>query len=303
MSDARSRHVREWTGPLGGGSSLGTSPNPSDSETEQIPVPDTRFRFMTPRNPAELVKLLGEYQGQARICSGGTDVLVQITEGVFHPTYLLSTSRVSGLDGVKFSEGVLTIGSLATIRSIEKSPFINQTFPVLAEAAHDIASTQIRNVATLGGNLCQNIKCAEYNQSHVSEFMRESIQPCFKAGGKMCIAPIDSLRHVVLVRGTCRAPFTSDLGLALHCLDASLSVTSTKGERTVPIRQFYKGPFEFGLGEDEFITQATVSTSGRRLGSGFAKYKQTANGYGIVAVAASMQLEGDGSTCNRPQFP
>ena len=281
----------------GGRGTLESSSSSGESETEQTFASESRFQYLAPNNLTELAELLGKYLGQARICAGGTDLLVQITEGVFHPTYLLSTSRLYGLDRIESKEGILTIGSLATIRAIEKSPITNETFPVLAEAAHEVGSIQIRNVATLGGNLCQNIKCAEYNQSHISEFMRQSIRPCLKAGGTGCIAPIDSVRHTVVGKGICRAPFASDLGLALHCLDGSLTVVSTRGERIIPVRQFYNGPFEFDLKDDEFITQASVSTEEPRLGSGFAKYKQTANGSGIVAVAASILLEKDNTTC------
>jgi xanthine dehydrogenase YagS FAD-binding subunit len=272
---------------------LTLSPNVS----EEAFASESGFQFLTPNDLTEFQQLLGKYRDQARICAGGTDLLVQITEGVFHPTHVLSTSRLQGFNKIELDQGVLTIGSLATIREIERSGIINDMFPVLSEAAHEVASIQIRNVATLGGNLCQNLKCAEYNQSHIGEFMRESIKPCFKAGGKACIAPVDSVRHVVTEKGICRAPFTSDIGLALHCLDASLTVASERGERTVPIRQFYKGPFEFDLSTDEFVKQATVKSKVSRLGSGFAKYKQTANGYGVVSVAASILFETDNSTC------
>jgi CO/xanthine dehydrogenase FAD-binding subunit len=269
----------------------------SGQEAEQVLASESRFQYLTPNSLTEFAELLGKYREQAKICAGGTDLLVQIAQGVFHPTYVVSTSRLDGFDKIELHEDAFKIGSLTTIRTIEKSRIVNQTFPVLAQAAHEVASIQIRNVATLGGNLCQNIKCAEYNQSHIGEFMRESIKPCFKAGGAACIAPFDSIQHVVVEKGICRAPFVSDLGLALYCLDASLTLISEKGERAVPIRKFYRGPSEFDLKEDEFLKQATVPIKGSRLGSGYAKYKQTANGYGVAAAAVSILLEEDNSTC------
>ncbi len=276
-----------------------SSDGSSEYKVEQASTSDSRFQYFAPTSLTEFTELLEKNYDHAKICAGGTDLLVQITQCALQPKYVVSTSHLEGFDKIELNEDALNIGSLTTVRAIEKSRIINQTFPVLSEAAHEIGAIQIRNVATLGGNICQNLKCAEYNQSHIGQFMRESIKPCLKAGGTACIAPFDSLRHVVVEKGICRAPFVSDLGLALHCLDSSLTILSRRGERIVPIRQFYFGPSEFDLKEDEFVKQATVSINGSRSSSGFAKYKQTANGYAIVAVAASILFETDNSTCRK----
>jgi xanthine dehydrogenase YagS FAD-binding subunit len=244
-----------------------------------------------PENLSQLTDLLSRHRGEARIFAGGTDLLVQIREDVLHPKHVLSTKNLPGLDKIELAKGSLKIGSLATVRAVEKSSVILGEFPVIAEAAQGIASIQIRNVATIGGNLCQNIKCAQYNQSHINEFMRRSMPRCYKKGGSACLAPVDSLHHSITDHEVCRASFVSDLGLALHCLDASLIVTSKKGEREVPIRKFYKGPAEFDLENDEFVRQVVVSKSNSRMGTAYAKYRQAANGYGIVTAAASVALD------------
>ena len=114
-----------------------------------------RFKYLEPRTTEEAVSLLIKYQGMAKVIAGGTDLLNQIRLKMIKPDYVVDIGYIPGLDYVKYtSKGQLSIGALATIRSLEMSAEIRRHHPVISQAASLIGSMAIRNVGTIGGNLC-----------------------------------------------------------------------------------------------------------------------------------------------------
>ncbi len=121
-----------------------------------------RFNYLEPRTIKEAVLLLIQYQGKAKVIAGGTDLLNQIRLKMIKPEYIVDIGYIPGLDYVKYSaEGGLSIGALATIRSLEMSAEIQKHHPVISQAASLIGSMAIRNVGTIGGNLCHASPSAE----------------------------------------------------------------------------------------------------------------------------------------------
>jgi carbon-monoxide dehydrogenase medium subunit len=120
-----------------------------------------KFEYLTPGSIDEAISLLVSHGEQARFIAGGTDVMVKIKEGKISPQYLVSLRRIQGLDRITFQNGELRIGSLVTHRMLELSPIIRKEFPILTDAVTHIGSVQIRNVATIGGNVVNAVPSAD----------------------------------------------------------------------------------------------------------------------------------------------
>lgn len=121
-----------------------------------------RFNYLEPATVEEAVSLLGKYDGKAKVVAGGTDLLVQIRDKLIAPEYVVDIGYISGLDCIDYDETQgLRIGALTTIRAIEKSSRIYQVYPAISQAAGLLGSMAIRNVATIGGNLCNAAPSAD----------------------------------------------------------------------------------------------------------------------------------------------
>jgi CO/xanthine dehydrogenase FAD-binding subunit len=120
-----------------------------------------KFEYLTPATIDEAISLLVSHGERARYISGGTDVMVKVKEGKIHPHYLVSLRRLQGLDRMTYKDGELRIGATVTHRMLELSPIIKRHFPILMDAVTHIGSVQIRNVATIGGNIVNAVPSAD----------------------------------------------------------------------------------------------------------------------------------------------
>lgn len=121
-----------------------------------------RFEYLEPASVEEAISLLMEYEGKAKVIVGGTDLMVQMRRRMVRPQYIIDIGFIPGLDYISHDgNGWQRIGALTTIRALEKSPEINRSHPVISRAASQLASVAIRNVATLGGNLCNAAPSAD----------------------------------------------------------------------------------------------------------------------------------------------
>ena len=121
----------------------------------------SKFEYLMPSTIDEAISLMVSRGERAKFVAGGTDVMVKIKEGKITPQYLVSLRRVQGLDQITYKEGELRIGSLVTHRMLELSPVIRKEFPILMDAVTNIGSVQIRNVATIGGNIVNAVPSAD----------------------------------------------------------------------------------------------------------------------------------------------
>ena len=120
-----------------------------------------KFDYLTPTSISEAISLHESYGEQAKYIAGGTDVMVKIKEGKISPEYVISLRHLQGLDHIIHEKGELTIGAMVTHRMLELSPTIRKEFPILIDAVENIGSVQIRNVATIGGNIVNAVPSAD----------------------------------------------------------------------------------------------------------------------------------------------
>jgi 4-hydroxybenzoyl-CoA reductase subunit beta len=150
---------------------------------------------------------------------------------LFEPEYVLDLRGVTEMRGCQRQpDGSVEIGALTTIRSIERSELLREHYPVLSEAAATVASPVLRNMGTIGGNICLDTRCLWYNQSLT---WRKGCGFCIKKDGDLC--------HVAPGGAKCWAAFSGDTPPALLCLNAEIEIASPNGARRIPLADFYTG--------------------------------------------------------------
>lgn len=163
-----------------------------------------------------------------RVLAGGTDLVPNLKDESLHAELLVRIAPLPELSGIRtLDDGTIRLGAMVTLSEMDQSALLNEQVPELAYAAARVASPQIRNLATLGGNLMQDRRCIYFNQSHD---WRSSIERCYKTGGAIC--------HQGPRSPVCRASYYSDVATALCVLDAKVNVWLDDREQTLPIAAF-----------------------------------------------------------------
>jgi 4-hydroxybenzoyl-CoA reductase subunit beta len=190
--------------------------------------------LLRPRAIEEAVAYLAKHAGNVRVLAGGTDLIPSMRQKLFEPESVLDLRGLSELRGIRpQANGVVEIGALTTLSSIEKSTYLRQHYPVLTEAAATVASPVLRNMGTVGGNICLDTRCLWYNQSLP---WRKGCGFCIKKDGNLC--------HVAPGGTKCWAAFSGDTPPALLCLNAEIEIAGPDGRRRVSLRDFYTGDGE-----------------------------------------------------------
>ena len=247
------------------------------------------FRLLRPRELSEAVDLLDRHRGEIQVIAGGTDLVPSLKQRLFAPRYLLDLKSLTDLRYIRNGSG-LDIGALATVSSIATSAEIRRHFPVLAQAAHTIASPVLRNMGTLGGNLCLDTRCLWYNQS---QFWRQSCGFCLKKDGSIC--------HVAPGGQRCWAVFSGDTAPALLTLGAEIEIVSARGSRRMPLQDFYTGDgmARMKLSSDEILTRAIVTDASAGMRGVYQKFRLRGSiDYPLAGVAVTLKLAPDG-TCEQ----
>ncbi len=189
------------------------------------------FKLLRPRSVEEAISYLATHMGNTRVLAGGTDLIPSMRQKLFEPAYVLDLSGITVLRGIfSLPDGGVEIGALTTLRAIERSAFLREHYAVLAEAAATVASPVLRNMGTIGGNICLDTRCLWYNQSLT---WRKGCGFCIKKDGDLC--------HVAPGGTKCWAAFSGDTPAALLCLNAEIEIASASGLRHVPLHEFYTG--------------------------------------------------------------
>jgi len=242
------------------------------------------FEVMRPRTVHAAVDALTRYGSEAQMVAGGTDLIPSIKQGLFAPRVLLDLKPIRELDFIRFDpEHGLSIGPLTRISAVVASRLIAEQFPVLHEAAKTIASPLLRNMGTLGGNLCLDTRCLYYNQSH---FWRDALGYCIKKDGATC--------HVAPGGHFCWAVFSGDTAPALLALDATVDLASPRGPREVPLAEFYPsdGTLHIAKARDEIITGVRVPASSAGWSGLYKKLRiRRSIDYPLAGVAGVMQRD------------
>lgn len=195
----------------------------------------TGFELFQPTDIETAVELLGRHGARGWALAGGYDSLDWFKDRTKTPAAVVDLSGIEALRGIREMAGGLEIGALTTLAEIETSPLVRERFGLLADAAAHVASPQIRNAGTLGGNLCQDTRCWYY---------RYGVK-CYRAGGNTCYAAApDAMNreHAIFGANRCVAVSPSDTAPALVALDASMVVRNARGERVVPSGDFFMEP-------------------------------------------------------------
>ena len=191
------------------------------------------FRHKNARTVKEAVTLLQQSAGKALPIAGGSDLLGEMKDFIETPDLLVNLKAIPGLNKIEQKGGTISIGALVTIADLAESSLLRVQLPAVAEAAVVIASPQIRNAGTVGGNLCQRPRCWYYR----SEFQ------CLRKGGTICYAAAGENRyHAILGGGPSFIVHPSDLAPPLIALDAKARIAGPSGERTILLEQFFVLP-------------------------------------------------------------
>lgn len=201
-----------------------------------------RFKYYQPGVLEDAFALMADHEGRAHYIAGGTDVMVRINQRAIQPEALISLQGVDGLKGIT-SNGGMALGSMTLFRDIERSPLISRDYPALAQAVAVLANPQVRNVATIGGNLCNGAPSAD------------------------CAPP-------------------------LIVMEAELILKGPEGERSVPIREFFKGPGQHCMNPSEMMTGIMLPEIKKGTGSAFLKTGRVSQDIAVVNAAALVVMEG-----------
>ena len=190
-----------------------------------------QFKLLRPRTLDEAVGYLAKYSANVRILAGGTDLIPSMQQKLFEPEYVLDIRHIAELKGIRERQGSgIEIGALTTLTATEQSALLRRRYPVLTEAAATVASPILRNMGTIGGNICLDTRCLWYNQSLT---WRKACGFCIKKDGDLC--------HVAPGGTKCWAAFSGDTPPALLCLQADIEIVGPSGARRIPLRDFYTG--------------------------------------------------------------
>ncbi len=193
------------------------------------------FELFRPKTVDEAVKLLDQYKKDAWRLAGGNDSISWMKDRVKRPKQVIDLSSVEGLSGIKETANGIEIGAMTTLTDIENNAAIKKSFRLLADAAGHVASPQIRNTGTIGGNINQDARCWYYRSG----------LPCYRAGGTTCFADTpegQNREHAIFDAARCVAVTPSDVAPALVALDAEMVLKGPGGERVVKAEEYFIGP-------------------------------------------------------------
>ena len=253
-----------------------------------------KFSYVNATSLKQVTSLLSDSGwGEVMMIAGGTDLLSELKEYIETPKTLVNLKTLPGMDSISADASGLKIGALATVADIAMHPTIQHHYTVLAQAAASVATPQIRNVGTLGGNLCQRPRCWYYRDETVS---------CLKKGGDICYA-IDGLSkyHAIFGGDPVYIVHPSDIAPALIALNASLKIAGPEGEKTLKVEEFFTlpaaNPFrENVLEPNEIVVEVQVPQPKPNTKSFYLKAREKgAPDFALASVAGVFEMMG--KTC------
>ncbi len=242
------------------------------------------FCLLRPKTLDEATALMAKYGGRVKVVAGGTDLLPSMKQKLFTPPYLLDLRGVSELRGIRHRDGEgVEIGAMTALSAVEHSPLIRKDYPVLYEAVKTVASPVLRNMGTIGGNLCLDTRCLWYNQSLL---WRKSCGFCLKKDGDLC--------HVAPGGKFCWAAFSGDTPPALMCLGAEIEIAGPAGTRRTPLSEFYvnDGIARLHLAQSEIVTRVYVPKSSSGWRGCYRKLRVRGSiDYPLAGVAVALKID------------
>src|ERR1700756_5042233 len=193
------------------------------------------FQLYQPTSVADAQKLLQQHESDALVLAGGLDSMDWLKDRIRKPKAVVDLSSIDELKGIRETSDGVRIGAMTTLTEVAQNPVIRQKYGVLAQASEVVASPQIRNQGTVGGNVSQDTRCWYYRSGW----------PCYRAGGNICYADTPVARnreHAILHASRCVAVNPSDTAPALIALGAMFVISTARGERVVDAEDYFIGP-------------------------------------------------------------
>jgi xanthine dehydrogenase YagS FAD-binding subunit len=248
------------------------------------------FEYVRPSTPSRAIAFLKEPQSEA--LAGGTDLLGELKRGIRRPARLVNLKNLGEWGQIRHEEGKgLRVGALVPLAEMESHPLIREKFGILAQAASLTATPQLRNMGTVGGNLCQHPRCW---------YFRNPLFPCWLKGGQKCFAVQgENKYHAIVGRGMCQAVLPADLAPALVALEARVKIISSRKEREISLEEMYTKPIPDHrqmtvLKPGELISEVMIPNpaAGSR-GIYLKTMERKAWSFALVSLAAQLQWNGD----------
>jgi len=253
------------------------------------------FANENPKNIRDAVALLNQAHTKGRsasIVGGGSDLLGMVKEHLVSPDVLVNLKAIRGMDRIETQRSGVKIGGLTTLDTLSHDPRIRKDYTVLAEAAGNVGTPQIRNAGTLAGNVCQRPWCWYFRNGF----------PCLKNGGKICFsASGENQFHAIFGGGPSYIVHPSDTVPALVALDGEFHIAGPSGERVLPAGEFFQLPRvdatrENVLAHDEILTAVRLPTARPGTRSTYHKILDR-EAWTHAVVSAAVVLEMDQQIC------
>lgn len=247
------------------------------------------FKYVRPSDLEEAVRLAAA--DEARLHAGGTDLMGCLHDGVFGADTVVSLTGLDDLRGVRErADGGLAVGALTTVTEVAEHPTVRERYAALAQGASEVASPQLRNQGTLGGNLCQKPRCWYYR----GEF------DCLRKGGGMCFAAVgENHFHAIFGgAGTCFIVHPSDTAPSLVAFGASVRAVGPGGARTIPVAELHVPPevdptLETVLEEGEVVTEIVLPPAEGAVSSYRKVRARGAWDFALAGVALVLRFDGE----------
>lgn len=238
----------------------------------------------------QAVAVLARLRGDARALAGGTDLLPGMRTENIRPGLLVSLSGIEPDEPRLLPDGSMRIDALTRLATLENSDLVRRVVPMLAQSAHVVGGNQIRQMGTLGGNLCQEVRCLHLDQKHDYQF----VAPCYKRGGKCCYPFPRNAPEV------CWSVYMSDIAPTLIALKSQVEILGENGTRRIDVEAMYTGNGlkPFALGQAELLRAVLIPAPPPGFTWGY--HKSTVRGgleFGMAVLAVALQLADDGLSC------
>ncbi len=248
------------------------------------------FKWAEPQTIEQAIALLTKGDGKAILMAGGTDLLSEIKEGVVAPEIVIDMKTIQGLAYVTKEKDTVRIGAATTVADLAADQAIKIDYPGLHQAALSLATPQLRQVGTVGGNLCQRPRCWYYRDVQVV---------CRKKGGSQCYAFRGRNKyHAIFGGGICYIVYPSDLAPILIALDAQAVIASPRGDKTMPLAEFYALPAknvrrENVLAADELLREIRLPPAKKGEKSAYVKLRERGTwDFALVSAAVKGSVSG-----------
>lgn len=243
------------------------------------------YAYHRPRTLDAALELLAAHPEAAMLIAGGTDVMPNMKHQLFTPNHVIGIKQLPELRGIRSSGNELIVGAGETLSAVAAHPLVQQHAASLAQAAGSVAGPQLRNMGTLGGNLCLDTRCTYYNQTY---FWRNALGYCLKKDGSVC--------HVTKVGKKCVAAHSADTPPVLMTLNAVVDLVSPAGTRSVPVHDFFiaDGIWNSVRRRDEIVTRVRIPLPADSVLTSFTKVRQRNSiDFPLLNIAIAADLAGD----------